>query len=133
MIRFLTFTLLAVSISANAATSTDLVKSTTTWDGHKLPPYSLVQPEVTIKEIIIEPGEKLPWHQHPVINAGVLISGELTVHTEEKSLKMKAGDSLVELVNTSHYGENTGKVPAKIIVFYLSEKNQKVTVIDKTQ
>jgi quercetin dioxygenase-like cupin family protein len=133
MIRFISLALLVASMSSNAATSKDLVKSTTTWDGHKLPSYSLVQPEVTIKEITIEPGEKLPWHQHPVINAGVLISGELTVHTAGKSLKMEAGDSLVELVNTSHYGENTGKEPAKIIVFYLAEKDQTVTVLDKKQ
>jgi hypothetical protein len=54
-----------------------------------------------------------------VINAGVLISGQLTIVTADgKTLHLKAGDPIVEVVNTLHYGINQGKVPAEIIVFY---------------
>jgi hypothetical protein len=54
-----------------------------------------------------------------VINAGVLLSGQLTVVTaDEKTLHLKAGDPIVEVVNTSHYGINQGNVPAEIVVFY---------------
>ncbi|MCJ8302965.1 cupin domain-containing protein [Shewanella sp.] len=91
----------------------------------------MTQPEVTIKEIVIAPGEELPWHQHPVINAGILISGELMVYTRDgKKKNLKAGDTLIELVNTSHYGKNISSEPAKIVVFYLGEKGDKVTVLD---
>ncbi|WP_028865212.1 cupin domain-containing protein [Psychromonas aquimarina] len=131
MLKLLSTALLFTSLSVSAATSVDLVKSTTSWDGTSLPAYTLTQPEVTIKEIVIAPGEKLPMHQHPAINAGVLLSGTLTVYSGDKVLNMQAGDSLVELVNTSHYGENTGTEAAKIIVFYISEKGHAVTVIDK--
>jgi hypothetical protein len=54
-----------------------------------------------------------------VINAGVLMSGELTVVTADgKTLHLKAGDPIVEVVNTPHCGINEGKVPAEIVVFY---------------
>ncbi|WP_028862803.1 cupin domain-containing protein [Psychromonas aquimarina] len=131
MLKLLPTALLLAVLNVSAATSVDLVKSTKSWDGTNLPAQSLTQPEVTIKEIVIAPGEKLPMHQHPVINAGVLLSGTLTVYSGDKVLKVQAGDSLVELVNTSHYGENTGTEAAKIIVFYIAEKDHKVTVIDK--
>ncbi|MGP8155079.1 MAG: hypothetical protein ACLQBQ_13245 [Smithella sp.] len=46
-------------------------------------------------------------HQHPVINAGVLLVEELTVIMEDnKTLHLKTGDSIVELVNEKHYGKN---------------------------
>ena len=118
--------------TASAATSKDLIKSTETWNGQKLPAYSLTQPEVTIKEIVVAPGEELPWHQHPVINAGILLSGELVVYTRDgKEKKLKTGDTLIELVNTSHYGKNISQEPAKIVVFYLAEQDAKVTMLDK--
>ena len=47
------------------------------------------------------------------------MSGELTVVTEnKKTLHLKAGDSIVEVVNKWHYGKNEGNEPAEIIVFY---------------
>jgi quercetin dioxygenase-like cupin family protein len=54
-----------------------------------------------------------------VINAGVLINGELTVVTEDGStLHLKAGNTIVEVVKKWHYGKNEGNEPAEIIVFY---------------
>ncbi len=123
--------LMLATTSVSAATSKDLIKSTQSWNGNKLPAYALTQPEVTIKEIVIAPGEKLPWHQHPVINAGILLSGELVVQTRDgNKLHLKAGDTLIELVNTSHTGTNISSEPAKIVVFYLAEQGVGVTILD---
>ncbi|QFU21951.1 cupin domain-containing protein [Shewanella eurypsychrophilus] len=131
MLKLCWLVFLLGSFSVSAATSKDLIKSTESWDGNKLPAYSLTQPEVTIKEIVIASGEELPWHQHPVINAGILLSGELMVYTRDgKQKNLKAGDTLIELVNTSHYGKNISEEPAKIVVFYLAEQGDKVTVLD---
>ncbi|MCL9776105.1 cupin domain-containing protein [Vibrio methylphosphonaticus] len=118
------------SYSSLAATSVDLVKSTQSWDGTPLPTYHLTQPEVTIKEIIIEPGERLPLHIHPVINAGVLLEGTLTVKLKEKEITLNAGDGLIEVMNKPHFGINPGTTPAKIIVFYLAEKGETVTLLE---
>ena len=97
----------------------ELVKTTKSWDGEILRPYPQGQPEITIRRISIPAGARLDTHSHSVINAGVLISGQLTVVTEDgKTLHLKAGDPIVEVVNTAHYGINQGKVPAEIVVFY---------------
>ena len=77
-----------------------LAKSTTSWNGDSLPNYPQGTPEITILRIVIPPKTKLPMHKHPYINAGVLLSGELIVTTENnKTIRLKKGDALVELVN----------------------------------
>ncbi|MGB0944083.1 MAG: cupin domain-containing protein [Marinomonas sp.] len=106
-----------------------LAKTTQSWNQDTLPAYGEGQPEVTILRIIIPAGMQLPLHKHPVINAGVLLKGELTVITEGKDkLYMKAGDSIVELVNKWHYGKNEGKEAAEIIVFYAGNKDKAITL-----
>lgn len=126
------FFLLGATLCAHehpGVASRTLVKSTRSWDGKKLPAYPSGQPEITILRITIPPGSRLPMHKHPVINAGVLMKGELTVTTESgKVLKMKAGDPIVELVEKWHYGINNGKTPAEIIVFYAGTEGRAITV-----
>ena len=68
-------------------------------------------------------------HEHPVINSGYLVSGELTVIAKDnKKLHLKAGDSIVEIVNKKHYGKNEGTDTAEIIVFYAGVVNKPITV-----
>ncbi len=105
-----------------------LAKTSSSWDGTPLPSYPEGKPEVTILRIEIPPGARLPWHRHPVINAGVLLKGQLTVESEDHhTLHLKAGDSIVELVNKWHYGKNEGKTPAEIIVFYAGVEGTPIT------
>ena len=106
-----------------------LAKSSSSWDGEALPEYPEGTPEVTILRIIIPPGAQLPIHEHPVINAGVLLSGRLTVKTEDGSiLHLKAGDPIVEVVDKWHYGINEGNEPAEIIVFYAGIEGTPITI-----
>ncbi|MDP8297881.1 MAG: cupin domain-containing protein [Candidatus Orphnella occulta] len=106
-----------------------LAKSSSSWDGEALPEYPEGTPEVTILRIIIPPGAQLPIHEHPVINAGVLLSGRLTVKTEDGSiLHLKAGDPIVEVVDKWHYGINEGSEPAEIIVFYAGIEGMPITI-----
>ena len=106
-----------------------LAKSNLSWDGNPLPAYPVANPEVTILRIKIPAGAQLPRHRHPVINAGVLVSGELTVLKEDgQTLHLRAGDPIVEVVNTWHSGKNEGALPAEIIVFYAGERETPITV-----
>jgi len=108
----------------------ELVKNTKSWNGKFLPAYPQGQPEITILRISIPAGSQLETHSHPVINAGVLISGELTVMTTDgKTLYLKAGDPIVEVVNTLHYGTNEGNIPAEIIVFYAGVIDMPITIV----
>ncbi len=122
-----------VSPEANMASPVvkELVKTTQSWDKEFLPAYPQGQPEITILRISIPAGTQLHTHSHPVINAGVLISGQLTVVTTDgKTLYLKAGDPIVEVVKTLHYGINQGKGPAEIVVFYAGVIDTPITVIE---
>jgi quercetin dioxygenase-like cupin family protein len=106
-----------------------LAKSSISWDGQTLPDYPKGKPEITILRIKIPAGAKLEMHKHPVINAGLMLSGELTMITEKnETLHLKAGDSIIEVVDKWHYGKNEGSKTAEIIVFYAGILNQPITV-----
>ena len=108
----------------------ELAKTTRSWDGKLLLPYPQGQPEITIRWISIPAGARLETHSHPVINAGVLISGQLTVATADgKTLHLKTGDPIVEVVNTPHYGINEGNVAAQIIVFYAGAVDTPIPIV----
>lgn len=96
-----------------------IVDTSESWDGAALPPYPAGMPRITILRIMIAPGERLAMHRHPVINAGIVLHGELTVVAENGLSKtFTAGSGIVELVNTFHYGENRGTVPVDLAMFY---------------
>jgi quercetin dioxygenase-like cupin family protein len=106
-----------------------LTKTSTSWDGTALPNYAKGKPEITILRIKIPPKVQLPLHEHPVINAGVLLKGKLTVVTKDKkTLHLKAGDPIVEVVDKWHYGKNEGNEIAEIIVFYAGVKGSPITI-----
>lgn len=136
MKRFLYVAYLAFFLTSNAwaldvstVTVDVLAKTTSSWNGETLPTYLQGQPEVTILKIVIPPKVQLPLHQHPIINAGVLLKGELTVITKDKkTLHLKAEDPIVEVVNIWHYGINQGNDPAEIIVFYAGIQDKPITI-----
>lgn len=80
--------------------------------------------------MIVPPNQKLEWHKHLVINAGVLIKGQLTVISEKgDTLRMKTGDPIIELVNTYHFGINEGDEMAEIVVMYAGDVDTPITEI----
>jgi len=106
-----------------------LEKTNSSWNDMGLPEYPKGKPEISILKIVIPPGVEVPLHKHPMINAGVLLKGELTVVAEEgTTLHLKAGDPIVELVNQWHYGKNEGEEPAEIIVFYAGIEGQPLSI-----
>lgn len=57
------------------------------------------------------------------------LSGELTVVTEDnRTVYLKAGDSIVEVVNKWHYGKNEGDKTAEILVFYAGVVDTPITI-----
>jgi quercetin dioxygenase-like cupin family protein len=114
-----------------AAEVETLARSTSSWDGARLPDYPRGRPEVTILRIRVPAGTRLPLHHHPVINAGVLLEGELTVvGSEGSTLHLQAGDAIIEMVDTPHYGMNQGSADAVIIVFYAGVEEKPITVTE---
>lgn len=115
--------------SDSAPIADQLLRTTHSWDGTALPAYPEGQPEITILRITIPPGARLATHHHPVISAGVLLSGQLTIVTPDgRSVRLDAGDAAVELVDAPHYGINEGAEPAEVIVFYAGIADQPISV-----
>tara|TARA_R110001632_G_scaffold10559_4_gene39022 strand:- start:5508 stop:5936 length:429 start_codon:yes stop_codon:yes gene_type:complete len=107
-----------------------LLETTKSWNGDLLPKFPEGQPKVTITKIVIPPKTKLPKHLHPVITTGIVTKGELTITDVNNQQKiMKAGDVLVEVSNTIHFGENTGSKTLEIIVFYIGDENSPNTIL----
>lgn len=123
----ITFFALCFSFNVSAATSKILQKSQASWNNTPIKQMNLTNPEVTVVRILIPEGEKLPMHQHPILNVGYLTRGELTVHTEKgEVLVLKAGDPIIEVIDTWHYGENTGHEDAEIVVVYVGNQGDNI-------
>ena len=103
-------------------TKEKLVQTNTVWNGKQLTPVRLENPEISILKISLPVGERLPMHKHPMINVAYMLKGQLTVHTENGEHKtFHAGDPIIEVIDTWHYGENTGKEPVEMVVTYVGE------------
>ena len=99
-----------------------LIQTNAVWNGKKLAPVRLENPEINVVRITLPVGERLPMHKHPMINVACVLKGELTVHTEAgESKTFRAGEPVVEVINVWHYGENTGNEPVEMIVTYVGE------------
>jgi len=85
-------------------------------------------PSVRAIEITMEPGEVTGWHQHHAPLFAYILEGEITVTYEEIGKKVyRKGDGLLEAMDVTHRGENTGEEPAKILaVFLLGDDGQPV-------
>lgn len=106
-----------------------LTQTTQSWNGAVLPAYPEGQPEVRLLRITVPAGYRLGTHLHPVINVGYMLSGTLTVVTESGDRNvLEAGDTIVEVVDTWHYGVNDGDEPVEILVFYAGTTELPITV-----
>jgi quercetin dioxygenase-like cupin family protein len=113
-------------------TSTQLLKTTTTWDGKAITYPTGEQAQVTALMIEIPVNGETGWHRHPVPSFAMIVEGTLDVTLKDGSVNhLKAGDPLVEVVDTAHNGRNTGTVPVKIMVFYTGTVNSVLTIKEK--
>ncbi len=109
--------------------STELIRTSQSWDGVELPDYLQGRPELVAVKYVFPAGKKLGWHHHPVMNYGILVQGELTIIGKDGQKKVvHEGEPVVEMVNTIHHGENTGSVPVILYMFYLSQKDMPLAV-----
>ena len=121
-----------ISSGAYAANSETLIQTDSHWNKQAIKPVHIEHPQITMLRITIPAGEKLAMHKHPILNIGYLTKGELTVRSDKGDvLVLKPGDPIVELVDTWHYGESTGKGDAEIVVTYVGEKGDDLSITKK--
>ena len=109
--------------------TTELFRTSQSWDGAELPDYPLGRPELVAMKYVFPAGQKLGWHHHDVINHGILVQGELTIVALDGTEKVvHEGEAIVEMVGTIHHGENRGTQPAILYMFYLTQKDVPLSV-----
>ena len=115
--------------SVQSVQSSELIRTSQSWDGVELPDYFEGRPELVAVKYVFPAGQKLGWHHHPVMNYGILVQGELTIIGQDGQEKtVHEGEAVVEMVNTIHHGENRGTKPVILYMFYLSQKDLPLAV-----
>ena len=108
--------------------STELVRTSQSWNGVDLPDYLVGRPEIVGIKYEIPAGQKLGWHDHPVMNFGILVQGDLTIISQDGLEKtVHEGEVVVEMVGTIHHGENRGSKPVLLYMFYLSQNGMSLS------
>jgi quercetin dioxygenase-like cupin family protein len=127
---FLTPFLISAGEYSGGVQAKVVLQTTTTGNGNPIEYLKTDQPEITVMTVDIAPGAETGWHMHPVPVYAYILSGSLTVNIEGyKSLEFKAGEVIIEVMNTRHNGINTGKVPVQLIVFYTGAKTDIANVV----
>ncbi|MCU5774739.1 cupin domain-containing protein [Erwiniaceae bacterium BAC15a-03b] len=117
------FSIMAESGSTAGVNVEKLLETEQSWDGVFYKRYPKGTPQISVLKITVAPNTALAWHEHPIPNAGYVLSGRLTVEnktTGEKRL-LKAGEVLAEMVDGAHRGY-TGKEGVMLVVFYAGQK-----------
>ncbi len=132
MVLFLAL-IASFSINSTAQEETIIVevlsKTSSSWDGLEIEAYPTGKPEIIISRITMPVGSELPVHKHTTPLGGIILEGELTVTKENGESKIfKAGDPIVEVMNTWHAGKNTSDVPTVLIAFYIGEVGTPLSV-----
>jgi quercetin dioxygenase-like cupin family protein len=119
----------ATAKAAPKVVSTELIRTSQSWDGVELPDYFQGRPELVAVKYVFPAGQKLGWHHHVAMNYGVLVQGELTIiGLDGKTKVVHEGEAVVEMVGTIHHGENRGKKDCILYMFYLSQKDLPLAV-----
>lgn len=84
-----------------------LDRQTKSWDGETLESYPQGKPTFTMQKLTIAPHTKMESHSHTIMQLGYILSGELTITSENgETVTFGEGEPAVEVVGKVHYGEN---------------------------
>jgi quercetin dioxygenase-like cupin family protein len=82
--------------------------------------------------VTMAPGEETDWHQHHAPLYAYILEGEITVTYEGIGKKIyREGEGLLEAMNVTHRGVNTGDGPARILAVFLLGDDGKATVLEE--
>ena len=87
--------------------------------------YPRGMPSITVRNVVLEPGEEVSSHSHPFPVVVVVVKGEMTVEFEsgEKNVT-KAGESFIGATNKLHVAKNTGNETLVAIGTFLNVKGK---------
>ena len=109
--------------------TTELIRTSESWDGAMLPDFPQGKPELRVIRLDFPVGAKTGWHHHTVVNYGIVQQGDLTIVCQDGSERtFHEGEPLVEVIGTIHRGENRGKKPVILNMFYFSAPGAEITI-----
>ncbi len=109
--------------------TTELICTSQSWDGAALPDFPQGHPELRVIRLDFPVGAKTGWHHHTVVNYGIVQQGDLTIVCQDGSERtFHEGEALVEVIGTIHRGENRGKKPVILNMFYFSAPGAEITI-----
>ena len=112
-----------------AIKTTELIRTSESWDGAMLPDFPVGKPELRVIRLDFPVGAKTGWHHHTVVNYGIVQQGDLTIVCQDGTERtFHEGEPLVEVIGTIHRGENRGKRPVILVMFYYSEPGAEITI-----
>jgi quercetin dioxygenase-like cupin family protein len=74
--------------------------------------------KVRVMSVIFEPGDAMPWHNHPAHTVYVVTGGTIEITPKDgkpATMELKAGD-VVYMEPVTHMGKNVGKTTIKLVV-----------------
>ncbi len=109
--------------------STQVMRTSTTWNGAPIRYSSSTHPEVQAVVVEIAPGAATAWHKHPANNFAYVLDGKVRLELEDRTThEFKAGEAFAEVVDTWHRGVNVGPDPLRILVFYASDAGAPISI-----
>lgn len=64
------------------------------------------------------------WHVHPGVEVAYLLAGEMTLdQAGQPTRRLSPGDSFLMPRGVAHNGVNVGKVPARLVITYIYDKD----------
>lgn len=106
-----------------------LLQADSSWNGKPYTQYPAGRPQLTMLKVALKPNTVLPWHTHPMPNAGYILSGDLTLHDRASGATRTyhAGESFAESVDDEHRGE-AGANGAVLLLTYAGAPGMPTTV-----
>ena len=65
-----------------AIQTTELIRTSRSWDGSLLPDFPQGTPELRVVRLDFPVGAQTGWHHHTVVNYGIVQQGDLTIVCE---------------------------------------------------
>jgi len=83
-----------------------LLKADRSWNGKPYTHYPSGQPTLMMIKLTIPPRTALPWHTHPVPNAGYVLQGQLTIQDKASGAShvFHQGEAFAESMDDAHRG-----------------------------
>lgn len=92
------------------------------------------RPDVIVSIATFPPGSRLPEHRHPFPHYVYVLDGVLTVvnTSTHKTFEAKAGEFVVEMQDTWHFGINNGTVPVRLLAIDQVPAGTKTNLVAKS-